>query len=116
MTTDHKGKFTATSVRRTRSGAVDTKYYARRARVLRAEAVGAGLGRFGVWLVRLAHRLGTRLARFRTRNTLAALDHRMLQDLGIGRNDIDAIANGDFFTDATRQRQARTHTHGETTS
>jgi uncharacterized protein YjiS (DUF1127 family) len=109
MTTDHR-EFTATSVRRTRSGAVDMEYYTRRARALRAETVGLGLGRFGAWLGRLVRRLITRIARLRTRNALAALDHRMLQDLGIGRSDIDAIASGDFFTDVTRQRQAHDHT------
>lgn len=109
MTTDHR-EFTATSVRRTRSGAVDMEYYTRRARALRAETVGIGLDRFGAWLGRLVHRLVARIARLRTRNTLAALDRRMLQDLGIGRNDIDAIASGDFFTDTTRRRQPRSHT------
>jgi uncharacterized protein YjiS (DUF1127 family) len=108
MTSGHR-ESTATSVRRTRSGAVDTEYYARRARALRAETVGIGLGRFSAWVARLVHRLIARIARFRTRNALTALDRRMLQDLGIGRSDIDAIASGDFFTDATRQRQARGH-------
>jgi len=108
MTADHR-EFTTTTVRRTRSGAIDTEYYARRARTLRAETVDIGLGRFGAWLGRLVHRLVARIARLRTRNALSALDRRMLQDLGIGRNDIDAIASGDFFTDATRRRQPRGH-------
>lgn len=113
MTTDHR-EFTAASVRRTRSGAVDMEYYTRRARALRAETVGIGLGRFGAWLGRLAHKLIARIARLRTRNALAALDRRMLQDLGIGRSDIDAIASGDFFSDATRQRQPRDYADRET--
>jgi uncharacterized protein YjiS (DUF1127 family) len=105
-------EFTATTVRRTRGGAIDTEYYARRARSLRAETVGIDLGRLGAWLGRLVHGLIARIARIRTRNALAALDSRMLQDLGIGRNDIDAIASGDFFTDATRRRQRRGHADG----
>lgn len=109
MTTDHR-EFTATSARRTRSGAVDMEYYTRRARALRSETVGIGLGRFSAWLGRLVHRLVARIARRRTRNELAALDRRTLQDLGISRNDIDAIASGDFFTDATRQQHARSQT------
>ncbi len=103
---DHR-EFTATTVQRTRSGAVDTEYYARRARALRAETVGIGLGRFGAWLGRLAHGLVAYIARIRTRKALAALDRRMLQDLGIGRSDIDAIANGNYFADSARRRQAR---------
>jgi uncharacterized protein YjiS (DUF1127 family) len=108
MTTDHR-EFTATGVRRTRNGAVNMDYYTRRARALRSETVGIGLGRISALLGRLAHRLIARIARLRTRNALAALDHRMLQDLGIGRSDIDAIASGDFFSDVTRQRQAHDH-------
>jgi uncharacterized protein YjiS (DUF1127 family) len=109
MTTDQR-EFTATSVRRTRSGAVDMEYYTRRARALRAETVGIGFGRISALLWRPVHRLIARIARLRTRNALAALDRRMLQDLGISHSDIDAIASGDFFTDATRQRQAHDHT------
>ena len=102
-------EFTPTTVRRTRSGAVDTEYYARRARALRAETLGTGLGRFGAWLGRRVHGLMACLARMRTRNALAALDRRMLQDLGIGRSDIDAIANGNFFADTVRRRQTHEH-------
>ena len=110
MTTGH-GESTTTSVRRTRSGAVDTEYYARRARALRAETVGIGLRWISARLGHLVHRLIARISRLRTRNALAALDHRMLQDLGIGRNDIDAIASGAYFSDATRQRP--THDHAD---
>jgi uncharacterized protein YjiS (DUF1127 family) len=102
-------EFTPTPVGRTRSGAVDTECYARRARALRAETVGSGLGRFSAWLGRRVHGLMARIARIRTRKALAALDRRMLQDLGIGRSDIDAIANGNFFADTLRRRQARDH-------
>jgi uncharacterized protein YjiS (DUF1127 family) len=107
---DHR-EFMATTVHRTRSGAIDTEYYARRARALRAEAVGIGLGRFSAWLGRLLRGLAAHFARIRARKALAALDRRMLQDLGIGRSDIDAIVNGNFFANSMRRRQ--THDHAD---
>lgn len=112
MAADH-GEFTAARARRARDGAIDREYCTRRAHALRAATAGIVLGRLNALLGSLLHRLIARHSRLRLRNVLAALDRRMMQDLGISRGDIDAIASGDFFRDPTRRRQARDDTNRE---
>lgn len=107
MENDHSHNGSQTGIRRTASGALDTGHYHRRARAERAEflrAVLACLARGG-W--RAWGCIQARLDGQATRRELSLLSTRELKDIGLAHGDLDALATGAYFNDATRNPQSR---------
>lgn len=111
--TPAQDRFETSTIQRTESGAVDTEYYRDQARRLRAEVLREATQRIIARVASCLHQPIHCLRQWRQRRAqrrqLAQLSARELRDIGIGRNDIEAIASGDFFTDTTRRRQPRRH-------
>ena len=107
MRNDHPHDGLQTDVRRTASGALDTDYYHRRARVERADFLRAILSCIARCGWRAWSCIKTRMEGQSTRRELSALSARELKDLGISRSDINAIASGAYFSDTSRYPQNR---------
>lgn len=107
MHNDNPYDVTRTDIRRTAGGAIDTDYYHRRARDLRAgflRAVISCIARCG-W--RAWDCIKARMEDQTARHTLSTLSSRELKDIGLARGDIEAIASGAYFTDPTRDARSR---------
>ena len=107
MTNDNPHTVTNTAIRRTASGAIDSDYYHRRARAMRADflrAVMPCLARCG-W--RAWGCIKAKMEGRATRQALSVLSTRELKDLGLTRSDFDALGNGTYFTDPTRYARSR---------
>jgi uncharacterized protein YjiS (DUF1127 family) len=107
MQNDNLHDVTNGHIRRTADGAIDTDYYHHHARTLRAgflRGVFSCIARCGwrAWAC-----IKAKMHERATRQTLAVLSARELQDLGITRGDTDALGDGTYFTDATRSARSR---------
>jgi uncharacterized protein YjiS (DUF1127 family) len=86
------------NIRRTASGAVDTDHYMRAARRLRGKVISAWLHNLvgGVW----RHRRDADV-----RGRLMQCADRELHDMALCRCEIEAVANGSYFADASRRQR-----------
>ncbi len=107
MRNDHSHDGLQADVRRTASGALDTDYYHRRARVERADFLRAILFCIARCGWRAWGCIKTKMAGQVTRQELSALSTRELRDLGLTHGDFGALASGAYFTDLTRCVRSR---------
>lgn len=101
------GPLSSSCVVRTPNGALDTDHYHRRARAERADFLRAALSCLARCGWRAWGCIQAKLDIQATRHELAALTGRELKDLGLTRDDLDAIANGAYFADPTRRLRSR---------
>ncbi len=94
-------------IRRTTNATLDTDFYYRRARTERADFLRAVLSCVARCGGRAWGCIKARMEGQTARRELSALSTRELKDLGLARGDLDALANGTYFTDSTRCSQSR---------
>jgi uncharacterized protein YjiS (DUF1127 family) len=94
-------------IRRTASGAIDTDYYHRCARVERGDFLRVALSCIARCGWRVWGYIKKKMEDQFTRQQLSVLSTRELKDIGLARGDIDAIANGAYATDQTRCSRSR---------
>lgn len=107
MRNDHPHAGSQAAIRRTASGALDTDYYHRRVRAERADFLRAVLSCIARCGWRAWGCIKKKMEGPAARRELSALSTRELKDLGLARNDLDALANGAYFNDMSRCPHSR---------